>query len=309
MVAARENAFSWSVTRDRTFRECLRKYYFSYYGSWGGWMPGAPARTREIYTLRKLKNRNLWAGEVVHQCIATSLKNLSSGIQVLPLERILGITRDRMRTDFRDSRAGRYRENPAGYCGLFEHEYKLEVSREEWRATAERVDRCLKNFYESEIFASLRTKWRDGIVEVEELSQFELDGTPVTIRLDLACAEDDQIAVWDWKTGPVSDRGSLQLACYAAYTAGKYGYEPSQIIGRQFNLLEPSLHEQRFSKKSLEEIFSYIRGSMADMKSLLADPRANRAEENDFPKAEKTTICSRCNYLKVCRPSLNRSDL
>ena len=29
------NNFSWSVSRDSTFLECPRKYYFNYYGAWG----------------------------------------------------------------------------------------------------------------------------------------------------------------------------------------------------------------------------------------------------------------------------------
>ena len=31
------NEFSWSRTRDNCFKECRRRYYFQYYGSWGGW--------------------------------------------------------------------------------------------------------------------------------------------------------------------------------------------------------------------------------------------------------------------------------
>ena len=32
-----KNEFSWSVSRDSTFRKCQRMYYYQYYGSWGGW--------------------------------------------------------------------------------------------------------------------------------------------------------------------------------------------------------------------------------------------------------------------------------
>ncbi|NOZ64350.1 MAG: hypothetical protein GXO71_05370, partial [Caldiserica bacterium] len=42
------NEFSWSKSRDIIFRECPRKYYFNYYGSWGGWKFDAPERTRQI---------------------------------------------------------------------------------------------------------------------------------------------------------------------------------------------------------------------------------------------------------------------
>jgi hypothetical protein len=37
------NDFSWSRSRDNTFQECKRRYYYHYYGSWGGWEAGVSA--------------------------------------------------------------------------------------------------------------------------------------------------------------------------------------------------------------------------------------------------------------------------
>ena len=88
-----QNTFSWSVSRDNLFRECLRKYYFSYYGYWGGWQQDAPERTRMIYILKQLKNRPIWIGQVVHSCIARSLQNLSRGVPLLDLQEILNLKR------------------------------------------------------------------------------------------------------------------------------------------------------------------------------------------------------------------------
>ena len=60
------NDFSWSKSRDEVFQTCPRQYYFNYYGYWGGWEESAPERTRQIYVIKKLKNRFMWAGEKVH---------------------------------------------------------------------------------------------------------------------------------------------------------------------------------------------------------------------------------------------------
>src|SRR5438045_6701 len=140
------NDFRWSVSRDRLFRTCLRQYWFSQYGYWSGWAPDAGARTRQIYMLKQRKARPLWVGDVVHSCIRRSLENMSRSIPLLPVTDILRITRDQMRSDFRQSRAGLYRDNPRGACGLFEHEYKLPVTDQEWRDSADQVDQCLRNF-------------------------------------------------------------------------------------------------------------------------------------------------------------------
>ena len=67
-----KNEFSWSKTRDQTFRECLRKYYFQYYGGWGGWLKDADARIRQIYMLKNLYTRQMWAGDHVHLCLETA---------------------------------------------------------------------------------------------------------------------------------------------------------------------------------------------------------------------------------------------
>jgi len=73
-----KNEFSWSKTRDEVFKTCLRQYWFAYYGYWNGWLENAPERTRQIYVLKNLKNRHMWAGEKVHECIQRSLNNIRS---------------------------------------------------------------------------------------------------------------------------------------------------------------------------------------------------------------------------------------
>jgi len=64
-----KNEFSWSISRDRVFQTCPRQYYFNYYGYWGGWEINAPQRVKQIYVLKQLKNRYMWAGAKVHDFI------------------------------------------------------------------------------------------------------------------------------------------------------------------------------------------------------------------------------------------------
>ena len=66
-MATFKNEFSWSKTRDEIFKTCPRQYWFAYYGFWNGWLKDAPERTRQIYVLKNLKNRQTWAGEKIHQ--------------------------------------------------------------------------------------------------------------------------------------------------------------------------------------------------------------------------------------------------
>jgi hypothetical protein len=299
------NTFAWSVSRDRTFRQCPRQYWFAHYGFWGGWEADADERTQEIYILKQLQSRAMWIGDVVHFCIKTSLENLSRGIPVLPLEEILTITRQRMRNDFRVSRDGLYRHNPKHACGLFEHEYDVHVTDAEWLEAAEQVDRCLRNFYASDAFAQLSRTRPADFLEIERFSRFMLDGVEVTVKMDCATREVDHIVVWDWKTGRRAiPEAPLQLACYAFYVHHAYGVPIHGVRMRRFELMHGAVHEDTIGERALDELLSYVRGSIADMRSLLEDPERNLAREDRFAKVARRDVCQRCNFLKVCKPDL-----
>ena len=95
-MSAFKNEFSWSITRDRVFQSCPRQYYYNYYGYWGGWEMDAPERTRQTYILKNLKNRFMWAGEKVHDCIKHTLTNLRRDISILDVDQIISITLNQM---------------------------------------------------------------------------------------------------------------------------------------------------------------------------------------------------------------------
>ena len=300
------NTFQWSVSRDRTFRTCPRQYWFSHYGFWGGWEWEVDERTREIYMLKQLKTRPVWVGEVVHACIQRSLENMSRRVPLLPVDEILRITRDRMRSDFRQSRDGLYRENPRAACGLFEHEYRVAVSDAEWLDSAEQVDQCLRNFYASDAFAQLSKTSSENFLEIETFSRFEIDGIPITVKLDCATREHDHIVVWDWKTGKWDGPDKQwQLACYAFYIHQTYGVPIHAVRQRRVDLmLGGEIKEVVFHERGLGELLSYIRGSVADMMGLLDDRENNRASEERFLKVVRREVCGRCSFARVCKPDL-----
>ena len=300
------NTFKWSVSRDRAFRTCPRQYWFTHYGFWGGWEPDIDDRTREIYVLKQLKTRPMWVGDVVHACIKHSIENLARSIPVLGVDEILRITRDRMRRDFRESRAGAYREHPRGVCGLYEHEYRTAVSDAEWLDTAEQVDQCLRNFYASAAYAQLQRTPPGNFLEIETFSRLSIDDVPVTVKLDCATRESDHIVVWDWKTGRAEvPESPLQLACYAFYIHQAYGVPIHGVRQRRVDLMSGgTFRETVIGERQLDELLTYIRGSVADMMGLLDDPAANRASEERFVKVVRREVCGRCSFARVCKPGV-----
>jgi CRISPR/Cas system-associated exonuclease Cas4 (RecB family) len=300
-----KNTFSWSQTRDNIFRECLRKYYYNYYGSWGGWEVVADLKIRELYILKQLKNRQMWAGERVHDCIERTIKNLHRKIEPVSLERAVEITINMMRSDFASSRKENYRSTPKT-CALFEHEYSLPITNEQWRQNAEHVKTCLKNFYESDTYAMIRNLDPKDFFESEEFSSFEFEGTKINVKLDFSYRNEDKLFIYDWKTGKKQDQdNNIQLACYALYAKEKVNF--SSVTTYQFNLASGTLCSFPFDSNIIEGVKDYMRGSIRDMLELLKDRGQNIAEEENFNKVEDPYICRYCNFQKVCSPDCSLS--
>ena len=297
-----KNEFSWSKTRDEVFKICPRQYWFSYYGYWNGWLESAPERTRQIYVLKNLKNRHMWAGEKVHECIQRSLINIRRGIRVLPVDEIISITLDQMRAQFRSSRSKNYWKNPKS-CGLFEHEYEAEVSDAEWKEVAGNVEACLRNFYGSDIYDGLKSHRKEEWLEVEEFSSFRLDHTRINLVIDCAIKEGEGIYIYDWKTGKsLSEDLSVQLGCYALYALEKWNISPESLSIIEYNLSIDKSSWFSVSQESMKGMKGYINGSIKDMYSLLTDiPNNIPLEEDRFSRIEDERLSHRCNYRKVCR--------
>jgi len=304
-LAELRNEFAWSKSRDEAFRTCPRQYYYQYYGSWRGWEATAPERTRQLYMLKQLKTRPIWAGERVHECIEHSLKNLSRGIAVLSPDRIIEVTLSQMRDDYRSSQQGTYRKKPKS-CALFEHEYGVPVAREQWVQTADDVRECLHNFYTSELFAQLRAVPREDWLQIEELDKFALDDVRVWAKIDCSFRQGAAVRIYDWKTGrSLAEQNTLQLVCYTLYAQAKWGTAIENVLPAEFYLLVNRTQEYRLRAADIDDARHYIRASVADMRSLLADvPRNEPLAEAAFEKTENVRSCLRCNFLRPCRPEL-----
>ena len=301
-MAELKNEFSWSKTRDEIFRTCPRQYWFAYYGHWNGWLEGAPERTRRIYVLKALKNRHVWVGEKVHGCIQRSLNNIRRGIKVLPVDEIVSITLDQMRAEYRSSRSKNYWKN-AKSCALFEHEYEIDVTPEQWKEAADKAETCLRNFYASDIYDGLKSHPKEEWLEVEEFSSFHVDRVKINLAIDCSIREGERIYIYDWKTGKsLSENLSIQLSCYALYAIEKWQILPELVTVIEYNLPSGKANWFSVSQEEIEASRGYIRGSIKDMQSLLVNVEENVPVEGErFSRVEDERISLHCNFRKVCK--------
>ena len=167
-----------------------------------------------------------------------TLTNLQRGISVLDVDQIIDITLNQMREEFRSSREKRYHIKPKT-CALFEHEYAVPISDDDWKNTADNMEQCLRNFYASETFDMLRDLPSKMWLEVEDFSSFKLNDTKIWAVLDCSFRTDDGgITIIDWKTGRgMSEDVSMQLSCYAMYAMDRWGIVPANVKLIEYNLL------------------------------------------------------------------------
>jgi hypothetical protein len=298
------NEFSWSRSRDATFQDCRRKYYLHYYGAWGGWAADAAADVRLLYILKQLASRQMWAGRMVHDAIEMALHVYQQGRDV-PVEPFVADVIERMRGEWRSSRAGRYRDSPKTLA-LFEHEYAVDLKPEVWQALSRNVSTCLRNFFRLPLLAEVR-KTPPEHWSIEHWSKvFDFEGTPVWSAPDFGFWNDaGHLTLVDWKTGASdADATAFQLGCYALYAREVLGVPADQVVLLEVNLREPTVTPLAWDDARLEAIREQLRLSIRAMRAYLAEPAANVARLEDFERTEELRICRWCNFRRVCRPEL-----
>ena len=304
-----KNTFSWSKSRDEIFSECKRKYYYHYYGSWGGWEKDAPSDTREIYILKNLKNRFTWKGEVVHKVVARVLNSVEIGTPI-PLGRALWMARGEMVQDYRDSELGSYAQQPKRKCGLFEHAYGQPFSIEHRDILISEAQTCVENFFELEIFAKAKQmgleKWLfidpKYITPGSRIESFELEGTTVYASPDFVFLnENGELELVDWKSGEKTSHAmSTQLVCYVLYAMSKWSVPLDKVLVTECSLQHNQIFSHTPNKEEMAKGKQEIADSIDKMRTLLRDAKNNVAEIKDLPPVGDPGVCKWCNFQRVC---------
>jgi len=294
-----KNEFSWSKSRDYLFNECKRKYYLNHYGSWNGWDWNASEELKEIYMLKNLISKEIWIGQVVHGIIKTVLFRLKSGEEIL-LSYALSLLRKKLDKDYNNSISKLYKEMPKKIVGLFEHEYETLIPKDKWNKLFKMAEECLINFYNSDIYRKIKNTPVVNWVFLEDLLNFNFEGTKIYLSMDFAIKEGNKIIIYDWKTGRERDiNNEIQLVCYALFVLNKWDISTENIIAKIYNLRINKIDEIIINSDQIEKIQEYMRKSISGMQELLKDKENNIAEEENFP-INRGPLCSYCKFKKIC---------
>ena len=298
------NDFSWSRTRDHVFKDCRRRYFYQYYGAWGGWEADADPLVRRLYVLKQLGTRQMWAGRLVHEAVERALLAMRDGYALSEAALIEDTVRQ-MRGEWRGSRDGIYHEFPKR-TGLFEHEYAVRIRDAEWQALRDHVVRCLRNFYRLPLLAEIKQVPADRWSFIENIGSFAFEGTRVFAAPDFGFWNAaDRLQLVDWKTGGNGGEGAaIQLGGYALYALEVMGVDLPRVDLLEVNLGAGKVTVHPWNEVSLDRVREHIRLSVRAMRAYLKDPERNLAEEANFEKSEDLRICRWCNFRAVCRPEL-----
>ncbi len=291
-----KNEFSWSQSRSKLFDDCKRKYFYQYYGSWGGWSFTSDRRTREIYIQKNLQTLPMFIGDSVHKVIEEYLNEVRKG-RDMPLTSLIRQFRGFMDHGLQESKEGKNKLNPKKYRGLLEHQYG-EISSSAWNAAILSGEQSLKNFYESQVLKDLKASDKNSWLPIEQFQDFSLDGTTVFVKIDFAMKEGDKVIIYDWKTGKTESDDNTQLACYALYASKKWNVQ-LPVVTKEYNLYLNKVRETTVIQKDIDEVEEVIKKSIKEMKSLLFNENSNLAKEDDFP-LNRGDWCTYCKFKKVC---------
>lgn len=312
-----KNEFSWSWSRHRTFHTCLRQYWYNHYAFWGGWDKNAPADVRELYIQKKLTSRPQWLGTSVHAVAEEVLGAVRRG-RYPPVEEVVTRALRDARRAIENSENGLYRANPKRFPGFVDHYYGAPETMD-WPQDLDELERQVRALFEHPIFRRLCAV-PGRIVEIEELEQIDVGGVPVWVSLDVLVSDGDEgLVVIDWKTGKAHDAETVarQLGVYGLYVLDRYlggaGAEPAEdrvgkVRGVYANTRLGDFTTVPLTNEHLSTTRSLIEESAAAMRERLADPAANLAREEDFPRLpEGAPECARCVFRRSCGREQARS--
>ena len=331
------NEFGWSVSRESMFDSCLRRYYFHYYLSWGGWERQAPRIAREAFRLKRLISLPLWRGQLVHYITTKVLASLRAKGRIPSFEDVSRYTVERFETQLKFSGSKRYLTEPKkkggrlniDWLALFEHEYDRPIPPEKLQKTRDECLTSMKGLLESEILAAIAETDPDGWaienIDLAEFAQvFDFEGAKVFAKTDFMYrGSDGSFNIVDWKTfsaknrpqkssGGQEGKARVQLGVYGYYAASILGEPLDRIRLREVNLLDGGATvEYSISNENLEEFYRHIRGGIDKLSSVLinGDISRNEARLPDlFPKIDNG-LCRYCNFYRICRDENNPNRL
>jgi hypothetical protein len=297
--------WSWSISRDKVFRECPRRYYYNYYGGHNGWLSEASIEIKTIYRLKHIKNLYLIFGEFVHEVIRDTIQSFAKQQKIPIQQNLIDNIREKLNKAYLDSqKRDKWWYNLKYLNMLHEIYYDGSLPSKRVEEIKSRLKKCVLNFLESESFKEIMSKC--NLVQLIELdiaepSSFLLNNLKIYVSPDLIYKLDEKLVVVDWKTGVENESDRDQVILYALYANFKYNVPIDKIECRIENLLSGKDYRYAVYPSDIIELKEHIFNSHQKMQEYLKKPEKNEPKETkEFVANPSKLVCGLCNFREVC---------
>lgn len=291
----------WSYSRRDTFEQCLRKYYYHYFGASARLAKSEPQK-ESLRFLKKLSNRYLRTGDILHFSIRTWLQRARDG-DIWSLERLQNWTRHIFRKDIEYSRG--YQDGDSLVAGprapelLMELYYDFKNAEELCRESEAKLLTALSNFVTSDLCARFRVGAADSRALIEKPLYLREKHFAMRGKIDLAYPIGERVAVVDWKIGKSSgDDDSLQLLSYAMFVLKEFGCLADTLDLYRVHLVENNVSSFKVRPREIQRATARIIQDCHRMSSLNSYGVDARAEA--FTPCGQPRICSLCPFQEIC---------
>ena len=295
-------AFSeWSYSRRGVLVQCPRKYYYQYYGSSSRNSNDDPQK-EELRFLKKLQNRHLRTGNLLHIAIRTYLSTRKQRKQ-WTVDSFLGWARGIFRKDLEYSRnyqhGIRIPDNNYPPSLLLEFYYGSPDAELICSDAENQLTLALTNFMESQNLARFRESAYQTSTEIEKHirlkeARFTLKGTA-----DLIYWKDDTVVIVDWKIGSAGNSDdSLQMLAYAWWAKQEFGIPVDRIALHRVHLADNVVSTFNVSDKDLERVRAKILQDLEQMQT--AHRYGQQWVADAFSPYAQPKVCALCQFQEVC---------
>lgn len=293
---------SWSISKMKVMQNCLREYYYTYYGSHNGWLYESSDEAKVSWRLKKLTNINIMFGEKLHNLMKGIIKN---GWVANP-EKIEKYIRNQLNSAIKESiekqKSGDWDDYPRGEM-LQEYYYGEKLDDKVIANIKEKLKSCSEGFINSKTYEEIRDRQCELLeADEEKFSYLMVDGVKVFALLDLLYVnEDNQYVIVDWKTGKEGDYDAEQLMVYVLYVMDKYKIPIENISCRVEYLLLNKYVEYKFMEEDIAIMKDKIDLDMKIINSMLSNESLNMPKDKEeFIKCDNIRKCEKCKFKKLC---------
>lgn len=291
---------SWSASRAREFDRCRREYWYARYASWGWWKETPPGQRFEAAVHARLTSLPAFAGDCVHRAVARWFDRRRAGSAMNAsevYEEAVALFREGWRQSTGWGPSSRPKRD---VTHLIEHHYGAPPSKERTDAMRELLERCARNFVESEAIAPARAAHPDHWRALEELDSYKFLGTKVYAVPDFAHLDGETLHIWDWKTGTPRPEDEFQLLSYGLYACERWSQEPEQIVLHAAYLATGEVKTRPVTIEDLSRAQDRVSESLRAMMDLHYDPESDPHVPEHWPAAPEAQKCGGCRFRGLC---------